>query len=227
MTSATTTESRTDEQIQRDVLTELKWDARLQPNEIGVIVKGGVVTLTGWVDSFVKKWAAEQAVERVRGVRAVANDIEVRLPGWAERTDADIAAAVARALEWDAVLPPDAVTASVSNGWVTLRGEVEWEYQRREAERQVRRLTGVRGVTNLVTVRPKSNPSPDALRRKIQEALIRAAEVDAEQIDIDVQGDTVVLKGTVRSWAEREQAERAAWSAPGVTTVKNRITVEP
>jgi osmotically-inducible protein OsmY len=227
MTSATSTETRTDEQIQRDVLTELKWDARLQPNEIGVIVKGGVVTSTGWVDSFVKKWAAEQAVEHVRGVRAVANDIEVRLPGWAERTDADIAAAVARALEWDAVLPSGAVTASVSNGWVTLRGEVEWEYQRREAERQVRRLTGVRGVTNLITVHPKSRTSPDELRRKIREALMRAAEVDAEQIEIDVQGDTVVLKGTVRSWAEREEAARAAWSAPGVTTVKNRIVVEP
>lgn len=227
MTSATATETRTDEQIQRDVLTELKWDARLQPNEIAVMVKDGVVTLTGWVDSFVKKWAAEQAVEHVRGVRAVANDIEVRLPGWAERTDADIAAAVARALEWDAVLPPGAITASVSNGWVTLRGEVEWEYQRREAERQVRRLTGVRGVTNLVTVHPKSRISPDELRRKIQEALMRAAEVDAAQIEIDVQGDTVVLKGTVRSWAEREEAERAAWSSPGVTTVKNRIVVEP
>jgi osmotically-inducible protein OsmY len=227
MTSAASTETRTDEQIQRDVLNELKWDARLQPNEIGVIVKDGVVTLTGWVDSFVKKWSAEQAAEHVRGVRAVANDIEVRLPGWAERTDADIAAAVARALEWDAVLPPGAVAASVSNGWVTLRGEVEWEYQRREAERQVRRLTGVRGVTNLITVRPRSKTSPEELQRKIQEALMRAAEVDAKQIEIDVQGDTVVLKGTVRSWLEREEAERAAWSAPGVTTVKNRIVVEP
>ena len=130
---ATATRTLTDEQIQEDVLEELKWDARVQPNEIGVAVKDGVVTLTGWVDSFTKKWAAEEAAHRVRGVRAVANDIEVRLPSSAERTDADIAAATTRALEWDALLPIEDLDVTVSKGWVTLRGEVEWEFEKRDA----------------------------------------------------------------------------------------------
>src|SRR4051812_1907272 len=143
---------RTDEQIQRDVQAELKWEARLQPNEIGVIVKDGVVTLTGWVDSYTKKWEAEQAALRVRGVKAIANDIEIRLPIEAERTDPDIARAALEALEWDASVPTDKVHVKVSKGWVTLEGEVEWQYQRQNAERAVRRLSGVRGVTNLITV---------------------------------------------------------------------------
>jgi osmotically-inducible protein OsmY len=143
---ATATVSRTDQEIQNNVLAELKWDAQVQPNEIGVIVKDGVVTLTGWVDSYLKKWSAEEAVLRVAGVKAVANDIEVRLAN--ERTDADIAQAAAHALEWDATIPPDMVQATVSKGWVTLKGQVEWQYQREEAERVVRRLAGVRGVTN-------------------------------------------------------------------------------
>jgi osmotically-inducible protein OsmY len=142
--TATTTTNPTDEQIQRDVLAELKWDARLQPNEIGVIVKDGVVTLTGWVDSYSKKWAAEEAAHRVRGVKAVANEIEVRLPSTAERTDADIAAAVVRALEWDAFVPIEKLDVTVSKGWVTLKGEVEWQFQKEDAERVVRRLSGVK-----------------------------------------------------------------------------------
>src|SRR2546423_2149596 len=136
----------------------MKWDARVQPNEIGVMVKNRVVTLTGWVDSYMKKWAAERAAERVRGVVAVANDIEVRLPTDDKRTDADIAAAAARALEWNTLVPTDQVKVTVSNGWVTLRGEVEWEYQRREAERVVRRLPGVLGVSNLIAVKPGTRP---------------------------------------------------------------------
>src|SRR5882724_7025800 len=128
--TALQSETRRDEEIQRDVLAELKWDARLQPNEIGVIVKDGVVTLMGWVDSYTKKWAAEEATHRVRGVKAVANDIEVRLPGDAERTDADIAAAAVRAVEWDAFVPSGQVDVTVSKGWVTLKGEVEWQFQR-------------------------------------------------------------------------------------------------
>src|SRR6266851_9702328 len=152
MTSTIATKS--DAQLQRDVLDKLKWDARVQPNEIGVAVKDGLVTLIGWVDSYTKKWAAEDAAKRVRGVKAVANDIEVRLPSSAERTDADIAAAALHALEWDAFVPVDTVEVTVSKGWVTLRGEVEWAFEKEDAERVVRRLAGARGVLNLIIVKP-------------------------------------------------------------------------
>jgi len=216
---------RSDEDIQRDVLEELAWEAEIQANEIGVAVNDGIVTLTGWVDSFPKKWAAERAAHRVRGVVAVANDIDVRLPGSAERTDADIAAAATRALDWDALIPPGRVKVTVSKGWVTLDGTVEWQFQRRAAERAVRRLTGVRGVTNLMTVRPKVQPSGSELKRRIEEALVRNAETDADRVTVDVDDGKVILDGQVRSWAERDAAERAAWSAPGVTEVVNRITV--
>jgi len=222
---ATATPVRTDEQILRDVQAELKWEAQLQPNEIGVIVKDGIVTLTGWVDTYTKKWAAEEAALRVRGVRAVANDIEVRLPIDAERTDADIARAALEALAWDANVPTDKVRVSVSKGWVKLEGEVEWQYQKEAAERAVRRLTGVRGVTNLIDVKPHVTPTD--LKMQIEDALIRNAETDARNIDVLVTGSKVILKGTVRSWAEREAAERAAWSAPGVTDVDNQIIVVP
>jgi osmotically-inducible protein OsmY len=219
------TEARTDEQIQQDVLAELRWDARVQPNEIGVVVKDGVVTLTGWVDSYLKKWAAEEAAHRVRGVKAVANDIEVRISGSAQRTDADIAAAAVRALEADAFLSPDKVHVTVSKGWVTLEGEVEWQFEKEDAERVVRRLAGVKGVTNLITVKPR--PMPAELREKIEQALVRSAQMDAQRINVEVEGSKVILRGTVRSWAEREEAERVAWSAPGVTTVEDQIVVAP
>ena len=223
----TASPTRTDEQIQRDVLEELKWDARVQPNEIGVAVKDGLVTLIGWVDSYTKKWAAEDAAKRVRGVKAVANDIEVRLPSSAERTDADIAAAALHALEWDAFVPVDKVEVTVSKGWVTLRGEVEWAFQKEDAERVVRRLAGARGVLNVITVKPQVRPLSSELKRKIEEGLVRSAETDAQRITVEVQGNKVILRGKVRSWAERQEAERMTWSAPGVTEVENGILIEP
>jgi osmotically-inducible protein OsmY len=220
---ATATETRTDEDIQRDVLAELKWEPRVRPNEIGVAVTDGVVTLTGWVDSYTKRWAADEAAHRVRGVKAVANDIAVRLPGDAERTDADIAAAAVRMLEWNAVVPRDKIDITVSKGYVTLKGEVEWQYQRDEAERVIRNLRGVRAVANLITVKPRLTPS--ALKEKIEDALLRSAKMDAERITVEVQGSKVILKGRVRTWMERQEAEQVAWSAPGVESVENRITI--
>lgn len=223
MTTATETETRSDQEIQQDVLDEFKWDARLKPNEIGVIVKDGIVALTGWVDSYGKKWAAEEAALRVRGAKAVANDIEVRLPGSSERTDDEIAAAVVRALQWDIFVPADKIKVTVSKGWVTLEGEVEWQFQKQDAERDVRSLWGVKGVTNLITVKPAVRPSD--VREKIEQALIRSAKTDADRITVDVDGSTVTLRGTVHSYAEKEEAERAAWQAPGVSSVKNQIRV--
>ena len=220
---AVATEIRTDTQIQTDVLAELKFEPRVQPNEIGVVVKDGVVALTGWVDSYLKKWAAEQAAHRVRGVKAVANDIEVRLPSSSEKTDADIAKAAIQALEWDAYVPPGKVKVTVDKGWITLNGEVDWQYQKLDADRVVRRLTGVKGVSNLIRVKPRATPSE--LKQQIEQALIRSAQTDAQRITVEVDGSKVILKGTVRAWAERQEAERAAWSAPGVTTVDNRITI--
>jgi len=219
---ATATLIRTDEELQKEVLAELKWDAQIQPNEIGVSVKDGVVTLTGWVDSYLKKWSAEDAAHKVAGVKAVANDIEIKLA--TERTDSDIAEAAVHALEWDAGVPSDRVKATVSKGGVTLKGEVEWQYQKQDAEQVVRRLAGVKGVTNLITVKPHVTPSE--LKKKIEDALVRNAEIDANKITVEVQGSKAILKGTVRAWAEKEEAARVAWSAPGITSVENRITVE-
>jgi osmotically-inducible protein OsmY len=216
---------RVDADIQRDVLAELAWDQRVQPNEIGVVVTDGVVTLTGWVESYLKKWAAEEAAHRVRGVVAVANDVEVRPPSYLQRTDAELAAEAHEALERDAVVPMQDVKITVSHGEVTLRGQVDWEHQKHDAERAVRRLPGVRAVTNLLTIKPRSGPAPDELKKQIEDALLRSAATDAERIVLEVRGNTVRLMGTVRSFAERREAERVAWSAPGITAVENLITV--
>ena len=216
-------ESKTDEEIQKDVLAELKWDARVAPNEIGITVKNGVVTLTGHVDSFYKKWAAEQAAHRVRGVMAVASDLELRLPSTSERTDDEIAATAVQAIESDALLAGNKLQVTVSQGWITVSGEVEWNFQKEDAERRLHRLWGVKGVTNLITV--KVRPTPAELKDKIEKALVRSAQLDAKQIQVDVQGSKATLKGTVRSWSEREEAERTAWAAPGITQVEDQLQV--
>ncbi|PZF86355.1 BON domain-containing protein [Micromonospora deserti] len=214
---------RTDAQIQRDVLDELAWDAQVQPNDIGVTVHQGVVTLTGQVDSYPRKWAAQRCAQRVRGVRAVADDVEVQLPGEPERTDGQIAIAASRALEWDSFVPAERLDVTVANGWVMLRGEVEFGWQRRTAERELHRLRGVRGVTNLVEVRPAARPDAERTRRDLQRALLRG--IGTERVTVEVDGDTVVLDGVVRSWWERDQAERTAWSAAGVRAVRDRLIV--
>ncbi len=219
------TETKTDEQIQREVLAELQWDSRVQPNEVGVSVKNGIVTLSGHIDSYYKKWAAEEAALRVRGVVAVANELEIKLPSSAERTDDEIAASAVRALEADTLLQGKDLKITVDKGWITVRGEVEWNFQKEDAERILRRLWGVKGVTNLITVKTRPVPSELELKDKIEKALVRTAQLDAQRISVDVHGSRVILKGTVRSWAEREEAERTAWLAPGVTQVDNRIQV--
>jgi len=213
----------TDEEIQRDVLEELKWDARVRPTEIGVAVKDGIVTLTGWVDSYLKKLAAEDAAHRVHGVKAVVNDIEVHLPGSSEHTDDELAAAVLHALKWDANIPSDKLEVTVSQGWVTLQGEVDYAFQKQDAERAIRHLSGITGVSNFIKV--KSQILPTDLKASIEKALIRNAEIDAQHITTEVEGNKVILRGTVRSYTERKAAEEAAWSAPGVTVVVNEIMI--
>ncbi|MBM0261008.1 BON domain-containing protein [Micromonospora sp. 4G55] len=217
--------TRTDQDIQTDVLDELTWEPRVSPAEVGVTVAEGVVTLTGRVDSYAAKWAAERAAHRVARVRAVANDLAVRITPSAERTDTEIAGAAERALEWDAFVPVEDLEVTVADGWVTLRGGVEWEYQRRAAERVVGRLTGVRGVSNGITVRPSTPPTGAELPDRIVDALARSGATEPDRISVRVYGDTVVIDGLVHSVPERDEVERIVWSAPGIREVHNHVTV--
>ena len=216
---------RSDTDIQKDIIAELKWEPSLRDDDIAVSVRDGVVTLAGFTDSYVDRWKAEQVTSKVKGVKAIANDIEVKLPSSSTRPDPDIARAALDALRWNISVPHDRIKVKVEKGWVTLEGDVDWYYQKEAAERSVRYLTGVRGVSNLMTLRAR--PVPADIKQKIKDALQRGAEFDAEHITVEMDGSKVILRGTVRSFAEMQDAERAARNAPGVTEVENRLTVDP
>jgi osmotically-inducible protein OsmY len=214
-----------DSDIRRDVELELKWDPDISDADLAVSVKDGVVTLTGFVRSYSQKWQAERDVKRVAGVVAVANDIEVRLPAVDQRPDPEIARDAVSALKTQLPYSADRIKVIVDNGWVTLEGELEWNYQKDRAEEAVRYIKGVKGVMNMIMLKPRL--SPTEIKRKIEEAFKRSAQIDANRITVETNGSEVILKGTVRSWAEREEAEREAWRAPGVTKVIDQISIRP
>jgi len=213
----------TDKEIKQHVQNALDWEPGLDATDIGLSVDGGVATLRGNVASFSEKMTAERVALRVYGVKAVANDLIVHLRSGFERTDTEIAQAVVSALKWNTVVPNDRVTVAVANGWITLSGTASWNYQRDAAARTVRDLMGVKGVTNTIVVQPQVQTTD--VRDKIEAAFKRSAEVDARRISVTAQDGKVTLSGNVHSWAERQEAERAAWAAPGVKQVDDRLAV--
>ena len=216
---------RSDIDIKRDVEAELRWNPDIDATDIAVAVKDGVVTLSGFVRSYAQKFEAEQTAKRVNGVAAVANDIEVRLPVFNQRPDPEIARDAVAEIQNNLPYSSDHVRVVVRDGWVTLEGSVEWNYQRERAEQVVRRVRGVKGITNLIELQPRVPPVE--VKHKIEEAFRRSAELDANRITVETEGGVVTLRGTVRSWAERQEAERVAWATPGVVRVNNLITISP
>jgi osmotically-inducible protein OsmY len=218
------TESRSDIDLRERVEEELGWEPGVDARRIGVAVLDGIVTLTGEVSTYTERWRAERTVERVEGVRGIANEIEVKLED--EHSDTDIAKRAADKLKWNLLVPDDKVTVKVDKGWITLKGDVKHDYQRRAAQKAVRDIPGVRGVTNLIAVKP-DDVEPDEIKDQIQRTFSRQAVLDANNIHVEVRDGEVTLTGTVRSWAERVEAERVAVSQPGVKSVRNRIEVRP
>lgn len=215
---------KTDSEIQKDVMDEISWQPFLKTSEIGVSVKGGIVTLSGTVDAYSKKVAAENAAKRVAGVKAVAEDIDIEYTPQGKRNDTAIAAAVIDALKWHSAMQENKIKVKVENGWVTLEGDVEWEFQKNSARYMVENLHGVTGISNLIKIKP--GVTPVEVTRKINSAFHRSATLDAGKIQVSVNGSKVTLKGTVRSYSEKKDAENAAWLAPGVTHVENKIEID-
>lgn len=215
----------TDRELQRHVEDALGWEPSFDAADIGVSVDNGVVTLRGDIATYTAKSAAERVALRVYGVNAVANDLNVRLIGEYQRTDSDIAQAAVNALQWNTVVPTNRVSVAVSNGLITLTGKLDWQYQKDAAARAGRDLTGVRAVNNNIVVQPRVK-SID-VQAKIEAAFKRSAEIDARRVAVTAQDGKVILSGNVRSWAERQEAERAAWAAPGVTQVDDRLSIMP
>jgi osmotically-inducible protein OsmY len=214
---------KNDTQLQKDVIAELNWEPSINPTNIGVEVKDGVVTLSGHVTSYAEKLNAERSAQRVAGVKALAIELDVTLPGISNRTDADIARTVENVLQWTTYLPKDSVKVMVENGWITLSGQVDWEYQRMAAVDAVRYLMGVRGVSDDVAIKPKLSSS--SVKADIEDALKRRAIVDAGNITVEVHGENVTLTGKVKNWSERDLATHSAWCTPGVKNVKDFITL--
>jgi osmotically-inducible protein OsmY len=215
---------KTDADLRQDVMAELAWDPAIRSTAVGVAVKDGVVTLTGHLETFAEKHAIERALRRVAGVQAIALELDVKLSPQHKRSDTEIAQAAEHALKWNTLIPPDKVRITVESGWVTLQGELEWDYQRQALYKAIRPLIGVVGISNEITL--KARPTSSDVANRIQAALARQAERQAKRVQVDVSGAAVTLRGSVHSWHERQAAQGAAWAAPGVQSVVNELRVE-
>jgi len=214
---------KSDMELKDDVLAELKFEPSVRVTEIGVLVKNGTVTLNGFVTNYGEKWDAVRATKRVAGVCAIADDIEVRLPDSLRRTDGDIAAAATHQISWSTTIPAGNTQVTVREGWITVEGEVEWRYQRNAAENVVQYLAGVKGVTNLITVKPTLAAAD--VKTSIESAFARNAFLDAREVQVETLGSNVILHGKVHNHAESDEAERIAWAAPGVFAVDNQLKI--